>query len=174
MHDEISRRALIKAALAAGLTVVGAAGCNSGGEETAENGPGGPGGPEGHGRMRGPGGPGRPRETGKPTTKNADGTATVADGGKLAAGTAMLVSLPDQRPALLFKTKAGEVKALSALCTHNQCTVSWDAGNEKLNCPCHGSIFDITGKPEKGPAKTPLEEYAVKVKGNDAILQLKS
>src|SRR5688572_15250807 len=117
MHGEISRRDLIKAALAAGLTVVGTAGCNSGSEETAQGAP---------GAVSGP----------LATTKNADGTATVAGGGALSSGTAMLITLPDQRPALLFKTKSGEVKALSALCTHNQCTVTWDEGNQKLNCPC--------------------------------------
>ncbi len=172
MHGEISRRELIKAALAAGLTVVGVAGCNSGDEETAQGGPNGPGGPGGPGGPSGSGGP--EKAMGTPAAKNPDGTATVPGGGKLAAGTAIMVTLPDQRPALLFKTKAGQVAALSALCTHNQCTVKWDSGSEKLNCPCHGSVFDTSGKPEKGPAKAPLEKYAVQVKGNDAVLQLKS
>lgn len=154
MHGEISRRDLIKAALAASLTAVGTAGCNSGSEEVGQ----------GAGLL--------PKVA--TATKNADGTATVTDGGQLAAGTAMPFTLPDQKPALLFKTKSGEVRALSALCTHNQCTVTWDETNQKINCPCHGSVFDLSGRPEKGPAEAPLEKYSVQVKGNDAILQLKS
>ncbi len=140
MQAEISRRDLIKAALAAGLTVVGTAGCNSEdeqtSEQTAESGP-----------------------SGTTAIKNADGTATVPGGGKLENGTAMTVTLPDQRPMLLFKTKTGEVRALSALCTHNQCTIAWDGDKEKLKCPCHGSVFAISGKPEKGPAAEPLKKY---------------
>jgi cytochrome b6-f complex iron-sulfur subunit len=159
MHGEISRRELLKVAVAAGLTVVGAVGCNSGDDQTASA-PGGPGGPG--------------QAAGTPAAKNLDGSATVAGGGNLDNGTAILVTLPDQRPALLFKTKAGEVRALSALCTHNQCTVAWDGGSEKFKCPCHGSVFDASGKPEKGPAKEPLEKYNVQIKGNDAVLLLKS
>lgn len=155
--QEISRRELMKAALVAGLTVVGVAGCNSSDEQSAQSSTGGP-----------------TQPSGTAATKNADGTATVAGGGKLDAGTALLITLPDQRPALLFKTKSGQVSALSALCTHNQCTVTWDSSKEKLNCPCHGSVFDLSGKAEKGPAKEPLEKYSVQVKGDDAVLQLKS
>ena len=161
MNGEISRRELIKAAMAAGLTVTGVAGCNSGGDETAER-----------GEANGNGETNKPKGTA--LSKNADGTATVAGGGKLAAGTAIMLTLPDQRPALLFKTKSGEVRALSALCTHNQCTVTWESSTETLHCPCHGSVFDAAGKAEKGPAKAPLEKYAVQVKGEDAVLQLKS
>lgn len=160
MHGDISRRDLIKAAVAAGLTVVGAAGCNSSGSEN-----------EG-GKMGG--GPGGAASGGVAAQANPDGTATVAGGGKLANGAAMLVTLPDQRPALLFKTKDGKVLALSALCTHQQCSVTWEAGSEKLKCPCHGSLFDTTGKPLQGPATVPLAKYPVTVKGEDALLQLKS
>jgi Rieske Fe-S protein len=155
MHGEISRRDLIKAALAASLTAVGTAGCNSGNEESGA----------GSSDLL-------PKVA--TATKNADGTATVNGGGQLAAGTAMSFTLPDQRPGLLFKTKTGEIRALSALCTHNQCTVVWDEANQKINCPCHGSIFDLSGNPEKGPAEVPLENYAVQIKGGDAVLKLKS
>ena len=155
MHGEISRRDLLKAALAAGLTAVGTTGCNSGGEESGQG---------GSDLLPGI----------AAATKNADGTATVPGGGQLTAGAALPFTLPDQRPALLFKTKSGEVRALSALCTHNQCTVVWDEANQKINCPCHGSIFDLSGKPEKGPAEAPLEKYVVQIKGSDAILRLKS
>jgi Rieske Fe-S protein len=75
---------------------------------------------------------------------------------------------------LLFKTKSGAMQALSALCTHNQCTVAWDGSSGTLKCPCHGSVFDASGKPQKGPAEKPLEKFTVQVKGDDAVLQLKS
>lgn len=155
MHREISRRDLLKAALAAGLTAVGTTGCNSGSEEAGQSGS-------------------DLLPAIAVATKNADGTATVPGGGQLEAGAALPFTLPDQRPALLFKTKSGEVRALSALCTHNQCIVVWDKADQKINCPCHGSIFDLSGKPEKGPAEVPLEKYVVQVEGSDAILKLKS
>lgn len=33
--------------------------------------------------------------------------------------------------------------ALSSVCTHSGCQVTYDHGNENLPCPCHGSIFSI-------------------------------
>jgi len=35
--------------------------------------------------------------------------------------------------------------AVSAICTHMQCKVAYIAANGDLECPCHGSKFDLTG-----------------------------
>ncbi|MFC0678409.1 Rieske (2Fe-2S) protein [Lysobacter korlensis] len=68
-------------------------------------------------------------------------------------------------PILLSRPAEGEVKAFSAICTHQQCVVSADFG-----CPCHGSTFDAsTGEPTEGPAMQPLPEYQVTLDG-DTIL----
>ncbi len=68
-------------------------------------------------------------------------------------------------PILLSRPSEDEVKAFSAICTHQQCVVSPDFG-----CPCHGSVFDAaTGEPTTGPARQPLTEYTVTLDG-DAIL----
>ena len=41
-------------------------------------------------------------------------------------------------PAILFRTKAG-VFAYSAICTHQGCTVSYNASSKRLQCPCHAA-----------------------------------
>lgn len=48
--------------------------------------------------------------------------------------------------------------ALSATCTHIGCTTDWNAADKVFLCPCHGSRFDLQGKPAAGAkADRPLE-----------------
>jgi nitrite reductase/ring-hydroxylating ferredoxin subunit len=56
---------------------------------------------------------------------------------------------------------AGGIYAMSMQCTHKFCALDM-VGNE-LDCPCHASRFDRTGKVLAGPATTPLPYYAVYV-----------
>jgi cytochrome b6-f complex iron-sulfur subunit len=56
--------------------------------------------------------------------------------------------------------------ALSKVCTHSQCTVTYNSSNNNLPCPCHGSLFSINGTVVNGPAPTALKKYDVKQDGN--------
>lgn len=62
-------------------------------------------------------------------------------------------------PVILFRVSESSFKALSLVCTHQGCTVSWQASNNKFDCPCHGSQFDKDGKVLQGPATTSLPTY---------------
>lgn len=69
----------------------------------------------------------------------------------------------DAAKVVVTQPKAGEFKAFSAICTHQGCTVATVA-NGTINCPCHGSKYDIaTGAVKGGPAPQPLASKAVKV-----------
>lgn len=59
----------------------------------------------------------------------------------------------------------GEVVAYSTICTHEGCTVGWDADEQQLACPCHGSRFDAAdgGAVISGPAREPLPSVQVVV-----------
>jgi thiosulfate dehydrogenase [quinone] large subunit len=69
-------------------------------------------------------------------------------------------------PAVLFRTKTG-VFAYSAICTHQGCTVSYNATSKRLKCPCHGAEFDPANgaKAVTGPTQTPLAKVKVAVSG---------
>ncbi|TFH26329.1 MAG: Rieske (2Fe-2S) protein [Bacteroidia bacterium] len=56
--------------------------------------------------------------------------------------------------------------ALSSVCTHQGCRVSYNHGNGNLPCPCHGSIFSTTGSVLHGPANSPLAKYVVVQEGD--------
>ncbi len=56
--------------------------------------------------------------------------------------------------------------ALSSICTHQSCKVSYDSDSNSLPCPCHGSVFNTTGSVLEGPADSPLKKYEVSQEGD--------
>lgn len=67
---------------------------------------------------------------------------------------------------IVFRTGDTSYMALSKLCTHSQCTITYNHSNNELPCPCHGSKFDTSGKVTNGPAKSALKKYSVTLDGN--------
>jgi Rieske Fe-S protein len=62
---------------------------------------------------------------------------------------------------------AGQFKAFSAVCTHQNCTVS-SVSAGVISCACHGSKYSATdGSVRNGPAQRPLAEKKVTVTGED-------
>ena len=89
-------------------------------------------------------------------------------------GDALPFEFPGAVAGLLFRTKAGELGAVNAVCTHAGCIVNWSAQDpaKAFGCPCHGSVFTLDGKAVRGPAQKPLARYKVKLSNGDAVLTL--
>lgn len=71
-----------------------------------------------------------------------EGAVVEADGEKVAA----------------YRSENGEVRSVSATCTHLGCIVSFNTAEKSWDCPCHGSRFDLDGKVINGPAVKDLEQ----------------
>jgi cytochrome b6-f complex iron-sulfur subunit len=66
----------------------------------------------------------------------------------------------------LVRLGDGGFLALSRRCTHLGCTVPWVAEQNRFVCPCHASMFDISGAVSKSPAPRPLDLFDVRIENN--------
>ena len=66
----------------------------------------------------------------------------------------------------LARLEDGGFLALSRTCTHLGCTVPWDEDAGQFACPCHASVFDMTGSVVKSPAPRPLDCFPVAIENN--------
>lgn len=76
--------------------------------------------------------------------------------------------------AWVFKNEAGEIVALSPICKHLGCTVSWE-GNPKFKneffCPCHFGRYYADGVNIPGsPPNKPLDKYKTKVENGNLLI----
>ncbi|MDM4719245.1 Rieske (2Fe-2S) protein [Micromonospora sp. WMMA1363] len=107
--------------------------------------------------------------TAGPATAIGDG---AAEGAADAPALASLADIPvgggrvfPDRGVVLTQPTAGMVRAFSARCTHQGCTVTSVADGTIL-CACHNSRFDIAdGSVRGGPAEQPLPPTAVSIDG---------
>jgi cytochrome b6-f complex iron-sulfur subunit len=75
------------------------------------------------------------------------------------------------KPVLLFRTAAGELRALTATCTHLDCTVQYRAERSDVWCACHNGTYDAKGHNVSGPPPRPLTPLEVNVRGEKIVLK---
>jgi Rieske Fe-S protein len=74
------------------------------------------------------------------------------------------------RPGILIRTPAGELRAFSATCTHLGCIVQYREDLSEIWCACHNGHFDINGANVAGPPPRPLDAFQVNVRGNQIVI----
>lgn len=68
------------------------------------------------------------------------------------------------------KRDGDEFTVFSAVCTHLGCGVRWDEAGNRFFCPCHGGVFDVTGKVVGGPPPRPLTRLRAKVQAGEVLV----
>jgi len=63
---------------------------------------------------------------------------------------------------LVARTSQDGFSALTAICTHQVCTITGFA-NQEFVCPCHGSHFSTSGAVLGGPAPRPMRAFATQL-----------
>jgi Rieske Fe-S protein len=94
---------------------------------------------------------------------------TAAQVGELRPNTARIFRFGN-RPGLLLLGADNTYRALSATCTHLDCTVQYRAEQHDIWCACHNGVYDLTGRNVSGPPPRPLQLYDVHVRGNEVIV----
>lgn len=111
------------------------------------------------------------------------GASTEASGGSSAeagAGGAALAKTADipegsgkvfsNEKVVVSQPTAGDYKAFSTICTHQQCPMT-DLQGDTLTCACHKSQFSVLdGSVKKGPATQPLAAKEISVAGDSITL----
>ena len=70
---------------------------------------------------------------------------------------------------LLYRQSDIQVKAYSRRCTHQGCTIGPFVGG-RSTCPCHGSVFNLSGTPVSGPAQNALQQYSTSLSANSLTI----
>ncbi|HEX2176715.1 MAG TPA: Rieske (2Fe-2S) protein [Nocardioidaceae bacterium] len=140
------RGVAVTGALGASASLLSACGGDSGGEETGSASASDSGSGSGSGSQA--------------ASKELASTSEVPVGGGMV--------FKEQKVVVTQPTK-GDFQAFSATCTHQGCTVG-DVTGGTINCPCHGSKFNLDGTVANGPAAKPLPKENIRVQGNNIVL----
>jgi menaquinol-cytochrome c reductase iron-sulfur subunit len=96
--------------------------------------------------------------------KQLDYVATVKDG---------WMEAKSNKAVWAIKHGDGQVTVFSPMCTHLGCGYRWDGADRQFKCPCHGSVFDVTGRVLGGPAPRPLDRLPSKIENGRLLVQYK-
>ncbi len=96
--------------------------------------------------------------------KDAGGANKVtlddAQKGELASKGFLIARMGNER-VIVVKDPEGKLKALSAKCTHEGCTVQYAASEAMITCACHNGRFTLDGRVISGPPPRPLTPFVV-------------
>ncbi len=64
----------------------------------------------------------------------------------------------------------GRISAVSSICTHMGCFLTWDSRAGQIRCPCHLAAFDVDGNVIMGPPPKPLKTYDLEISDGKIFL----
>lgn len=72
---------------------------------------------------------------------------------------------------LVSRTSQDAFIAVTAVCTHEQCTVT-GFQNSRYVCPCHGSQYTTSGTVVQGPATRALQQFTARFANSTLTISL--
>lgn len=74
----------------------------------------------------------------------------------------------------LVRTEDGGFLALSSKCTHLGCAVGFNPEQQRFECPCHASVFNLKGDVLSSPALRALDYFTVEIIENQVLVDVHS
>jgi cytochrome b6-f complex iron-sulfur subunit len=71
--------------------------------------------------------------------------------------------------AFIVRTDGGFL-AMSAICPHLHCIVTWNEALKKFECPCHGAKFNPRGEVLEGPPPRALDLYKLQIVAGNLVI----
>ncbi len=78
----------------------------------------------------------------------------------------------DRTVVYLVKVGEREVRALASTCTHLGCRTSYDRESRRIQCPCHGGVYDVQGNVLEGPPPAPLPALSTRIEDDQVFVQI--
>ena len=90
---------------------------------------------------------------------------------RLMPGSALDFSYPGANdPAILVRAEDGQYYAFGQKCSHRGCSVHFERGSRRLECPCHKGAYDAqTGFVLNGPPTRPLNMIVLEMRAGGDV-----
>jgi nitrite reductase/ring-hydroxylating ferredoxin subunit len=96
----------------------------------------------------------------------------LAKAPKLKAVGGSMVTRIRGKELLLISDGENSAHACEAKCPHEFCDLNYAPDRQKIECPCHAGLFDLSGKVLEGPPPRPLETYPAVVDGERILFNI--
>lgn len=74
---------------------------------------------------------------------------------------------------VVYLVRSGDsVHALDSTCTHLGCRTRFNPDSKRIECPCHGGMYDATGRVIGGPPPSPLQSLPARVENDHVLVEI--
>jgi len=74
---------------------------------------------------------------------------------------------------MIYLVRDGDsVRALDSTCTHLGCRTRFNPESRRIECPCHGGIYDAAGRVIGGPPPSPLQTLPTRIDHDRVFVEL--
>jgi menaquinol-cytochrome c reductase iron-sulfur subunit len=71
----------------------------------------------------------------------------------------------------VVRRSEADLQVFSPICPHLGCDCHWDPQTAHFVCPCHASVFAMTGEVLAGPSPRPLDTLPYKIENGDLYVE---
>ena len=68
----------------------------------------------------------------------------------------------------------GGLRALYQKCPHLGCKVPWEQASNEFRCPCHGSVYNLIGEYQSGPAPRGMDRFPISIRNGHVFVDTSS